>query len=193
MKVDIMRAPSSRPIWLVVFDLGSGPVAAQNILVNPGFATSLAGWTVESGVSAGWSPLDIAGSSASGSALVTNSSSTAGFSGGLTQCVAVVPGVTYAFRVRFRVPSGQASTARVQGALDYFSGPSCGGSTAGGFGNDTGAITSGFDAWGDFAIATGVISTGVASALVDVRLVKVPGGGIVQAYLDEPSLAPSRR
>lgn len=185
-----MRAPSSRPIWFVVFALGSGSVAAQNILVNPGFATSLDGWTVESGVSAAWSPLDIAGSAASGSALVTNSSNTAGFFGGLTQCVAVVPGVTYAFRVRFRVPSGQTSTARVQGALDYFSGLSCGGSTAGGFGNGTGAIASGFDAWGDFAIGTGVISTGVASALVGIRLAKVAGDGIVQAYFDEPSLAP---
>ena len=186
-----MRAPSSRLIWLAVFVLGSGSAAAQNILVNPGFATSLAGWTVESGVSAGWAPLDIAGSAASGSALVTNSSSTAGFSGGLTQCVAVVPGVTYAFRVRFLVPSGQASTARVQGALDYFSGPSCGGGTVGGFGNGTGAITSDFDAWGsDFAIGTGVIPSGVASALVDVRLLKVAAGGIVQAYFDEPSLAP---
>ena len=186
-----MRAPSSRPIWLVVFVLGSGSAGAQNILVNPGFASSLAGWTVESGVSASWSPLDIAVSGTSGSALVTNPSSTAGFSGGLTQCVSVVSGVAYSFRLRYRVPSGQASTARVQGALDYFSGPSCEGSTVGGFGNGTGAITSEFDAWGsDFAIGTGVIPSGVSSALVDVRLVKVAGGGIVQAYFDEPSLAP---
>ena len=68
-----MRASSSSPIWLVVFVLGPGPAAAQNILVNPGFATSVAGWKPESGVSAGWSPLDIAGAAASGSALVTNS------------------------------------------------------------------------------------------------------------------------
>ena len=185
-----MRAPPSQSIWLVVFVLGSGSAAAQNILVNSGFATSLAGWTVESGVSAGWSPLDIAGSAASGSALVTNSSGVAGFSGGLTQCVAVVSGVTYAFRVRFFVPSGQASTARVQGTLDYFPDPSCGGGTAGGFGNGTGAITSDFPAWNDFVIGTGGIPSGAASALVGVRLVKVAAGGIVQAYFDEPSLAP---
>ena len=86
-----MRTPSSRPTWLLVLALGSGSAAAQNLFVNPGFATNLAGWTVESGVSAGWSPLDIGGSAASGSALVTNSSGVAGFSGGLQQCVAVVP------------------------------------------------------------------------------------------------------
>src|SRR5207342_2812393 len=98
---------------------------------------------------------------------ITNPTSTAGFSGGLTQCVAVVPGVTYAFRLRYRVPSGQASTARVQGALDYLSGPSCEGNTVGGFGNGTGAITSEFDAWGsDLAVGTVVIPSGVASALV---------------------------
>lgn len=182
-----MRASSS--IWLVAFVLGSGPAAAQNILANPGFATSLAGWKVESGVSAGWSQLDIAGSAASGSALVTNSSSLAGFSGGLSQCVPVAPGATYAFRVRYRVPSGQAGTARVQGALDYFSDASCGESAAGGFGNGTGAITSGFDAWSDFAIGAGVVPAGVASALVGFRLVKVAAGGIVQATFDEPSLA----
>ena len=185
-----MHAPSSRAIWLVLFVLGAGSAAAQNILVNPGFATSLAGWTVESGVSAGWSPFDIAGSAASGSALVTNSSGVAGFSGGLTQCVVVVPSVTYSFRVRFLIPSGQASTARVQAALDYFSDPSCGVNTAGGFGNGTGAITSDFPAWSDFVIGTGVIPSGVASALVGVRLAKVAAGGLIQAYFDEPSLAP---
>ncbi len=185
-----MRAPSSRPIWLVVLLLGPGPSAAQNILANPGFTASLAGWTVESGVSAGWSPLDIAGSAVSGSALVTNSSGVDGFSGGLAQCVAVVPGVGYAFRVRFRVPSAQSSAARVQAALDYFSGPSCVGTTTGGFGNDTGAITSGFDSWNDFVIGTGVIPTGVTSVLVGARLAKVSAGGVVRAYFDSPSLAP---
>ena len=185
-----MRAPSSRLIWSVVILLGPCSAAAQNILVNPGFATNLAGWTVESGVSAEWSPLDIAGSFTSGSALVTNASSAAGFSGGLTQCVAVVPGITYSFRARYRVPSGQSGTARVEGDLDYFSDASCGGSRVGGFGNGTGAITSGFDAWGaDFAVGTVVIPSGVASALVDVRLVKIGAGGGVQAYFDEPSLA----
>lgn len=176
---------------VLAFVLGSPPAAAQNVLVNPGFATSLAGWTVESGVSAVWSPLDIAVSGTSGSALIANSSSAAGFSGGLKQCVAVLPGVPYAFRVRYRVPSGQVGTARAQGALDYFSGPSCEGSTVGGFSDSTGAITSDFDAWAsDFAVGTGVIPSGVASALVAVRLVKVAAGGIVQAYFDEPSLAP---
>ncbi|HSB62689.1 MAG TPA: hypothetical protein VLJ18_00930 [Thermoanaerobaculia bacterium] len=172
-----------------MFVLGSGSAAAQNVLVNPGFATSLAGWTVESGVSAGWSPLDIAGSAASGSALVTNSSDVAGFSGGLTQCVSVVRGVPIAFRLRYRIPSGLANAAKVQGAVDYFSGSSCEGDAAGGFGNGTAAITSGFDAWGDFPVGTGVVPPGVASALVGVRLVKVAAGGIVQAYFDEPSLA----
>src|ERR1700690_3380102 len=185
-----MRAPSSRLIWSVMILLGPCSAAAQNILVNPDFATSLAGWTVESGVSADWSPLDIAESSASGSALVTHSSSASGFSGGLTQCVAVVPGITYSFRVRYRVPSGQSGTARVEGNLDYFSDASCGGSRVGGFGNGTGAITSGFDAWGaDFAVGTVVIPAGVVSALVDVRLVKIGAAGGVQAYFDEPSLA----
>ena len=180
----------TRPIWLAVILLGPGSAAAQNILVNPDFATSLAGWTVESGASADWSPLDIAGSATSGSALVTNASGVAGFSGGLTQCVAVAPGVTYSFRVRFRVPSGLSGTAQIEGDLDYFSDASCGGSRVGGFGNGTGAITSGFDAWGaDFAVGTVVIPSGVASALVDIRLVKIGAGGVVQAYFDEPSLA----
>lgn len=186
-----MRAPPSRPIWALVFILGSGPAAAQNILVNPGFAASLAGWTVEPGVSAVWSPLDIAESGASGSALIANSASTVGFSGGLTQCVAVVPGATYALRIRYRVPSGQASAVRAQASLDYFSGPSCEGSNVGGFGNGTGAIASDFDAWGpDFAVGTGVVPSGVVSALVAVRLAKSGAGGIALAYFDEPSLAP---
>ncbi len=186
-----MRAPSSRPIWILVFALGSGPAVAQNVLVNPGFAASLAGWTVEPGVSAAWSPLDIAESGTSGSAIIVNTASTAGFSGGLTQCVAVVPGVTYALRLRYRVPSGQATAVRAQAALDYFSGPSCDGRDVGGFGNGTGSIASDFDAWGpDFAVGSGVVPSGVASALVAVRLVKIEAGGIVLAYFDEPSLAP---
>ncbi len=185
-----MRATSSRPAWLLVFVLGAGSAAAQNLFVNPGFATNLAGWTLESGVSAGWSPLDIGGSAASGSALLTNSSGVAGFSGGLTQCVAVVPGATVVFRVRVRVPAGQSSTARAQGILNYYSVPSCGGTALAGFGNGTGSITSGFDAWIDFGIGTGVVPPGMASALVAVRLEKVAAGGIVQAYFDEPSVAP---
>jgi len=185
-----MPAPSTRLIWLAVILLGPGPSAAQNLLVNPDFATSLAGWSVEPGVSAEWSPLDIGGSPASGSALVTNSSGAAEFPGGLTQCVALVPGTTYSFHVRFRVPSGQSGTARVEGDLDFFSGASCGGGRVGGFGNGTGAITSGFDAWGaDFTVGEVAIPSGVASALVDVRLAKIGAGGVVQAYFDEPSLA----
>ena len=177
----------------VVFALGSGPAAAQNVLVNPGFAARPRRVDGEPGVSAAWSSLDIAGSAASGSALVANSASVAGFSGGLTQCVAVVPGVTYAFRVRFRVPSGQASTARVQAALDYFSGPSCDGSDGRGIRKRHRGRSRPVSTPGPTSPSARASSPRAWRALSSaVRLAKVAAGGIVQAYFDEPSLAPRR-
>ncbi len=147
-----MRRPCWRSIGLLVFVLGSGSAAAQNLLVNPGFTANLSGWSLEENASAAWSPLDIAGSTASGSALVTNLSPFAGQSTGIVQCVALVPGETLRPHVRFRVPSGQAGTTTVAEDVGYYAGASCGGAALSGFGNGAGTITSAFDVWRDLDI-----------------------------------------
>jgi hypothetical protein len=88
--------------------------SAQNLLVNPNFDTSLAGWQTTSvpGATSAWDGTrDADGSPTSGSAKGIWSSPT--FSGlvpVVSQCVEVTPGMTYTHGGKIFIPSGQPTS-----------------------------------------------------------------------------------
>ena len=87
----------------------SPAVQAQNILVNPDFASDLSGWTLQlNGGSITWTPLDANGSATSGSAEVTPV--VAGFGTRLTQCLSASGEQTYEAGAKALMPSGQTAT-----------------------------------------------------------------------------------
>ncbi len=104
--------------------------AAVNLLANPSFDSSLAGWTVLSDYPASWSPVDAGGNANSGSALIVNDMNP---SNGfvplvLAQCVIVTPLAGYSFGGRLMIPAGQPADTRAQlWAVSYYSGD-CSGS-----------------------------------------------------------------
>ncbi len=80
--------------------LGAAPLAAQNLLINPGFDSNLAGWTVMS-FSPQRSSNDANGSPNSGSARITVGDGEGG--NAMAQCVAVTGGASYDFSTKVRI------------------------------------------------------------------------------------------
>ncbi len=105
------------------------PAAAGNLLVNPGFASSLSGWTVTSYTTGAWSSFDHGGG-VSGSALLT-SEPISGNAPNATigQCVSVTAGHTYAAGASIWIPSNVAPGAVISPYLDvrFYLGAGCSG------------------------------------------------------------------
>lgn len=123
-----------RLLSATVLSVLAGSAWAVNLLVNPDFATSVAGWTVEDPPSAtlAWSPVDATGSPTSGSALITNISAGPSNGAGIVQCVnGVIAGATYTFAGRVLFPPGQLRTGEMQIGLRWRDAPNCGGSVVG--------------------------------------------------------------
>jgi len=103
--------------------------AASNLLTNPGFDSSLAGWTVLYDRPASWSSLDAAGMAGSGSAvLVDTGPGYNGITGMLAQCVTVLPSTLYSFGGQMIVPSGQPAYTRAAVFLHTYAAGDCTGS-----------------------------------------------------------------
>jgi len=83
--------------------------AAPNLIANPSFDDSLAGWTVLTAYTATWSPVDASGNVNSGSARVVNEQNPGAGNIPLVlgQCVRVTPSTEYSFGGRLMVPAGQ--------------------------------------------------------------------------------------
>src|SRR5712692_7752255 len=88
--------------FAAILVLAASAVTAQNLLQNPGFDTSVAGWSFfGETTSAEWNGFDHNGKADSGSALVEGRLSpgypTSWGSAEINQCVSVLPGHAYAF------------------------------------------------------------------------------------------------
>ncbi len=92
--------------------LASLPIAAQNLLLNPGFATALAPWQPFNGFgqTTVWSNVDAGANPDSGSAYVTiPADSLFRQPPGASQCVAVQPNTTYVYGGKAYLPSASAA------------------------------------------------------------------------------------
>jgi hypothetical protein len=90
----------------------SAPFAwGQNLAVNGDFDTDVTGWFPATTAAIDWTSLDADANPASGSALVTNLSTTAGDATGASQCIEGLTGEAfYLFAAEMLVPGGQSET-----------------------------------------------------------------------------------
>jgi hypothetical protein len=163
------------------------PVAATNLLTNPGFASDLSGWSLGVNfVTAAWQPLDATGQSDSGSASVTIAAP--GITNGLQQCVPVTAGTSYDFGARIELPPGQPD-ATASAVLVWYTGPSCTGGTVGGE-PSTPAVATGGSAFVGVS-ATAVAPSGALSATVVLVVGDPPSLSSAVAYFDDAYFQPS--
>ncbi|MGE5233727.1 MAG: hypothetical protein ACM3OB_06415 [Acidobacteriota bacterium] len=178
-----MRA---RPVHLFagafVILLGAVPSTAQNLFINPGFATDIHGWSVSAGGSASWSSDDAAGLPGSGSLELENSAAAAGTFVGAYQCVAAVAGSTYDVHSRVRIPTSQSAQGSSAGQYFYYSAAGCAAASlisSGGFGGPT--MT---DHWEDLT-TTLTAPPATQSLKLVLGTVKSGAGGQLTSLLDE--------
>jgi hypothetical protein len=164
---------------LTAFLLGPGSAQAQNLIQNPRFSTSLAGWTPDplSSDPPAWNVLDAYAEAASGSArLLVQPSGVYRFAI-LRQCVSVSPSVAYDFGGSvFRA----AGSAPVQLFLSFHSDPGCPGS----FGADVNVtIAESRGGWEVFG-TTVTMPVGVVSVSVSLFAANFTANQLNDAFLD---------
>jgi hypothetical protein len=118
-------------IILFGFCLLTGPVCAQNLVINPEFIGNLDGWTPFNAfdVTATWSPLDQANSAKSGSLLGTlPAHGTFRNPPYASQCIALSPNRDYDFGAKVFLPEATTPiNARAYVAIEVAAGADCGG------------------------------------------------------------------
>lgn len=171
-------------VTLSVGILVVAPVAwAQNLVFNPDFNTDVTGWTPSTTGTIEWSPLDAEGNPASGSALVTNRSTTAQDGTGPRQCIdGIDAGFFYLLAADVLVPSGQSETGYAELLVQWYDTPGCGGGLVG-LNTTPGLSTSTPDAW---YLDAGVFRapTGTQSARLRLTVAKIEDYGTLQAHFD---------
>lgn len=137
-EVTLMRLLSrSLPLLVLTALASAAPSPAENLLVNAGFDSDLAGWSLlDPLVEAVWSPEDVAGDPASGSARVTHPGPPGPGGSGPAQCVPVVGGARYDFGAFIREPSGHSGSGVAYVLVHFFAGGACEGTELGGAGAD---------------------------------------------------------
>lgn len=109
----------------------AAPACAQNLLTNPGFTNSLAGWDPFGGfsVTADWSPVDQAGNASSGSLLGTLPSQGSFRNPPYAlQCVELLPNRTYEFGAMVLLPTATTPVnSRAYVTVEVYAGGMCSG------------------------------------------------------------------
>jgi hypothetical protein len=168
-----MRAAAATLCGAALWMLGGACVAATNLLGNPGFDTSLAGWDNLDGRTASWTPLDAGAGAGSGSALIGNESNPS-FGGTvmvLTQCISAAPSTAYAFGGVMRVPAEQPSGSAARVIVATFTSGDCSGADA----EEIYAVsTSATEAW-EVTNRNFTTGPGVHAVLVGLGLFKPTG------------------
>jgi hypothetical protein len=112
---------------LIPLAAGTASAVEPNLLLNSHFDEDLSNWTGDSFLTADWDPMDVGGSALSGSALLRNVASSAGFYRGLQQCVEVTPGASYDFGGWVYVAEAQATAGTAFVDLYWTLNPDCSG------------------------------------------------------------------
>lgn len=191
-----MRLAVALPIAVLLL----GPAASlpgdnQNMISNPGFTQDLGAWTADPEASASWSALDAAGSSTSGSVLLTNVATVPPHYVRLSQCVPV-PGPTlgFALRYRTRIPSGQGQPVHAQASMSAYATAGCTGPAYGspgpgvGYSGGAGVVDEWLESPGQFFVLGTDLS--VQSVLVTLVVPFGQGGQSLRIHFDDVSLTP---
>ncbi len=154
----------------------------QNLVFNADFDSDVAGWNPFPLASIVWDPLDSTGNPASGSALVSNNSTTAGDGTGAWQCIdGLVGGLTYRIAADIMVPSGQSNTGSAYLLVQWYSQPGCYGSL--GLLSGPEVTTSMPDVWYS-TVDSGEAPPGTQSARLRLNILKGEDWGSLDASFD---------
>lgn len=175
---------------LVAFLAMPAESLAQNIVMNSSFDIHLGGWSTfgPTGLSAGWDSQDSGGSSLSGSALLTNSAPGTNTSGGLSQCVPVVPNVSYVATMKVRVVGPGAYPASYPALqVNWFSGTNCSGMIS----PTSSQFNPPGDVWTSVRANPATAPSNAVTAQVMPYVFKTSAGGTYQVRVDDITLMPS--
>ncbi len=176
------------PRWKLAWTIGglasllAAASPAQNLLVNPGFTSSLFGWLPGSGTPV-WTGLE--GRSAPGAAKCSIPLPIQGPSC-LLQCVAATAGRAYDFGGSVRLASLPHPTAKGFVALAWYATPDCSGSVLGGANSTFSSATT---SWQTVSATQKVAPPGTQSAVVVPRL-QVGAAVAFDAFWDDVFFQP---
>ena len=115
-------------VLVLTFQLPVSVAWSQNLVLNADFDTDVTEWSTFTTATIDWSPMDADGNPASGSAVVTNLSDTAGDSTGARQCIdGISEGTSYLFAVDILLPGGQSETGYADLFVQWNDEPGCSG------------------------------------------------------------------
>ena len=170
----------------VLLGAQAAPLAAQNLLTNPGFDTSLNGWLVIG--PATWDPtLDAAGNPGSGSAkAVFDAPTVTGVDGVIEQCVPLTVGATYHMGGKIFIAAGNTAAGGAFYLLVPFPTADCSGPPPPGPIIETPLVTA-VNAWSD---SSTTFSNTFAKSGQFWAVIAPQTGGRLQANYDATVLAP---
>lgn len=171
--------------------LGTAPLAAQNLVLNPHFASDILGWGVITpplGIS--WSgALDSNGSACSGVLVATLVSPTP-ISTLAGQCITGISDlITYDFGIDVLVPPGEPVDGFSNMRVDWFAGPGC--TSYLGTAAPFGSVPPPSGAWVTMAISGVAPPVGTSSAGVLLVVGRAAGGGAYDTMFDDAYFAPT--
>ncbi len=162
-------------------------VPEPNLLLNSHFDEDLSSWTAEGLLTADWDPMDVDGSALSGSALLRNIASGAGFVRGLQQCVEVTPGASYDVGGWVYVAEAQATAGVAFVDLSWRMDPDCSGFISAG--PDSPHVST--EGQWVFTEARDVTAPANAQgASIRLTTQKLDAGGEFAAFFDDVSIVP---
>lgn len=174
----------TRPVLAAAFLLAAAPINAENLVRNGTFNSNVDEWPPEdSSALVTWSPLDANASPSSGSVLVANVSAGPSNGAGIHQCVSgsgIVPGATYTYGGKVRIPAGQGRTGLVMFGLRWYTSPDCSGTP----GDQPRVDTRTLDTWVSLQDVS-VAPAGARSVEVLAFPSKVEAGGELRAHFDD--------
>lgn len=177
-----------RFLTVALFAVFTTPLTwGQNLVSNPDFEADVTGWTTDPAATVLWSPLDADGNPLSGSAVVTNLSTTAGDSTGARQCIEdIVGGEFYRVAAEILVPGGQAETGGANLLVQWYADSGC-------FSQLGGVLTPWVtDATPDVwltSVDTFAAPMGVQSARLRLSVAKDQVSGTLDAHFDNVEFA----
>ncbi len=155
----------------------------QNLVSNSGFDVDVTGWSGTTTASIAWSSLDAASDPSSGSAIVTNLSTTSLDGTGARQCVdGIVGGLRYHITADILVPGGQSNTGFGNLLVQWYDQPGCGGGNLGLF-LSAEIPTSTPDVW-YVSAGSGDAPSGTQSARVRLTVFKIEDSGMLDTNFD---------
>ena len=187
------RFGGTEVLTLVLLGLGTAYLAAgQNLLPNPGFNTSISGWSANysGGISLAWSSQDAKGSSGSGSLQITNTTpvDNNGFNV-FGVCVPVTAGQSYHQGASFMLPGGQAQGGLFLLFTQFYSSADCSSGLVGTA--ESAQLTPAADTWQRLDTEPVVVPGGAIRAFALFGFRKIGNGGSLVGNVDEVVFEPS--